>query len=149
MNDAIITTPSILYLLLFIPIIILLYLQSWLKQRKAIKEFDRTGERLSLNKGITQSCLLTLATLLIIIGASGPAWDPHPKQLNREGRDLVFILDVSKSMLADDLLPTRLQNSKQAILDCVETLKNDRVALVLFAGSSAIKCNLVCIPAIE
>jgi len=142
MNEIIFNSPRVLYLLIVIPVMIALYMRSWLKQRAAIQEFDRTGERLTLSKSTINSALTMVATLLIIVGAAGPAWDPHPKKLNREGRDLVFLLDVSKSMLADDLLPTRLQNSKQAILDCVETLNNDRVGLVLFAGSSAIKCPL-------
>jgi len=142
MNEMIFNSPKMLYLLMIIPAMAALYIHSWLKQRKAVLEFDSTGERLTLSKSITHSVLMTVATLLIIIGSAGPAWDPQPKMLNREGRDLVFLLDVSKSMLADDLLPTRLQNSKQAIIDCVETLKNDRVGLVLFAGSSAIKCPL-------
>lgn len=142
MNDITLNHPKVLYLLIIIPFIIFLLVRSWLNKNKAIREFDRTGKRLTLSKEVVKSTLLVISTFLIIIGSAGPAWDKHPQKVNRQGRDIVFLLDVSKSMYANDLLPSRLQNSKQAILDCLETLRNDRVGLVLFAGSSSIKCPL-------
>ena len=60
----------------------------------------------------------------------------------KEGRDLVFILDVSNSMLAEDVIPNRLERSKIAISECIDTLVNHRVGLVAFAGSATIKCPL-------
>jgi len=71
-----------------------------------------------------------------------PGWNPTPKRLERRGRDVVFVLDVSRSMLAEDLAPNRLERAKQAIIDCVERLQGDRVALVAFAGTAALKCPL-------
>ncbi len=58
------------------------------------------------------------------------------------GRDIVFVLDVSKSMLANDLKPNRLEHAKLAISDCLDRLEGDRVALVLFAGRAVVKCPL-------
>jgi Ca-activated chloride channel family protein len=55
---------------------------------------------------------------------------------------VVFLLDVSKSMLAEDLKPNRLERAKLAISDCVEVLQGDRVALVVFAGTGVVKCPL-------
>ena len=54
----------------------------------------------------------------------------------------MFLLDVSKSMLAEDLVPNRLERAKLAIRDCIDRLEGDRVAIVVFAGTSAVKCPL-------
>jgi Ca-activated chloride channel family protein len=59
-----------------------------------------------------------------------------------KGRDLVFLLDVSRSMLAQDLRPSRLERSVLAIKELIPSLKGDRVALVVFAGNAALKCPL-------
>jgi hypothetical protein len=62
--------------------------------------------------------------------------------VQESSRDVIFVLDVSRSMLATDLFPNRLENAKTAILDCIEGLSGDRVGLVLFAGSAEIRCPL-------
>ena len=64
------------------------------------------------------------------------------RPIKRQGRDVVFLLDVSKSMLAEDLVPNRLERAKLAILDAVDRLQGDRVALVAFAGTAVVKCPL-------
>ena len=65
------------------------------------------------------------------------------EQLSRETRDVVFVLDVSKSMLAQDRTPNRIENAKATILSCLDQLRSgQRVGLVVFAGTSSIKCPL-------
>lgn len=86
--------------------------------------------------------LLFIALTLIIIALARPAWQQKPTKVKREGRDVVFVLDVSRSMLAEDLSPNRLQRAKLAIMDCVERLQGDRVSLVAFAGSAKVRCPL-------
>ena len=82
------------------------------------------------------------ALVLVILALAGPAWDPIAETVQRQGRDVVFLVDVSKSMLAEDLRPNRLERAKADISDCVDALSGDRVALVAFAGNSAILCPL-------
>jgi Ca-activated chloride channel family protein len=89
-----------------------------------------------------KAALLLFSVLFIVFAATRPAWNPKPETIERRGRDLVFLLDVSRSMLAEDLLPNRLERAKLAIRDCVELLQGDRVALVAFAGTSTVKCPL-------
>jgi Ca-activated chloride channel family protein len=89
-----------------------------------------------------KAVLLIVAFSLGVVAAARPAWNPLPKKLERRGRDVVFILDVSKSMLAEDLVPNRLERAKLAIRDALERLAGDRVALVLFAGNAVVKCPL-------
>ena len=89
-----------------------------------------------------KAALFILALSFLIIALARPAWNRKDLVIKRSGRDLVFMLDVSKSMLAEDLLPNRLQHAKLAILDTVDKLAGDRVGLVAFAGSAVVKCPL-------
>lgn len=89
-----------------------------------------------------KAALVLAALFLLIVGLTRPAWNPKPKTIERRGRDVVFVLDVSRSMLAEDLAPNRLERAKLAILDCLERLEGDRVGLVAFAGTAAVKCPL-------
>ena len=86
--------------------------------------------------------LLLFSFVFLILACTRPGWNPSPKSIQRKGRDVVFLLDVSKSMLAEDLAPNRLQRAKLAILDCIERLQGDRVAVVAFAGTAVVKCPL-------
>jgi Ca-activated chloride channel family protein len=95
----------------------------------------------SLRGPIRAICLL-LAIALIAAGLARPRWSPQPREVTRAGRDLVFLVDVSRSMLATDLPPSRLERTKLWIQDLVRTLEGDRVALIAFAGAPTIKSPL-------
>lgn len=87
--------------------------------------------------------ILLLAGLgMIIIALARPQWDAQPREINKLGRDVCFIIDVSRSMLAEDLLPNRLERAKMWVNDTLEILHGDRVGLVVFAGNSVVKCPL-------
>lgn len=86
---------------------------------------------------------LTLASLASVsIALARPRANPREEGVPQTGRDLVFLVDVSRSMLARDLSPSRLGKAKLWIGDLVDQLRGDRVALVAFAGSSSIACPL-------
>ena len=89
-----------------------------------------------------KAILIVSAVVLTIFGMTRPGWNPQPELIERRGRDVVFLLDVSRSMLAEDLAPNRLDRAKLAISDAVARLEGDRVGLVVFAGSAAVKCPL-------
>ena len=95
---------------------------------------------ISASKRLVKSIVLLMALILIILSTTRPGWNLKPETLERRGRDVVFLLDVSKSMLSEDLVPNRLERAKLAILDCIERLEGDRIALVAFAGTAAVKC---------
>jgi Ca-activated chloride channel family protein len=86
--------------------------------------------------------LVVAGALFVVAALTRPAWSPKPEKVERKGRDIVFVLDVSRSMMAEDLKPNRLERAKLSIRDLVEQLEGDRVALVAFAGASAVKCPL-------
>lgn len=83
-----------------------------------------------------------LAAVWVVLALARPVSDPEPSPVYREGRDVVFVLDVSRSMLAQDMQPSRLERAKLAVRDCMEFLPGGRIGLVLFAGSASIRCPL-------
>ena len=108
------------------------------------QEFSRNLRNRDKISGRTIGPLLVLvaAMFLAVFSIARPAWDMTETKISREGRDVVFVIDVSRSMLAEDLYPNRLQRAKLAVLDSLSAIKTDRVALVAFAGSAVIKCPL-------
>jgi len=82
--------------------------------------------------------LSMLAVIGISVAIAGPESDPREIEIEARGRDVVFLVDVSRSMLARDVAPNRLEKSKLWINDLVDELGSDRVGLVGFAGSSSV-----------
>jgi Ca-activated chloride channel family protein len=89
-----------------------------------------------------KAALLLAGYGLLVLGLARPAWNLQQTTIMRTGRDVVFVLDVSKSMLAEDLAPNRLERAKLAIADVIDKLQGDRVGLLVFAGTAAVKCPL-------
>ena len=94
------------------------------------------------NSSFLSFIFLLLTLLALIIALARPVAQQEPTTVKRQGRDLVFLLDVSQSMLAEDLHPNRLERAKLAIRDCIDSLNGDRVALVIFAGGTKVQCPL-------
>ncbi|MCH2209647.1 MAG: VWA domain-containing protein, partial [Lentisphaerales bacterium] len=111
------------------------------KRRQDLDGFTKGHTRLAILRW-PQLVFICLSIFFLVFALMQPAWNKKPKTLLKEGRDLVFILDVSNSMLAEDVIPNRLERSKIAISECIDTLVNHRVGLVVFAGSATIKCPL-------
>lgn len=117
-------------------------------RRRAVSRLadDRLAPRLraEVRGSARAACaLLTLlAASLIGVALARPGWDPQPRPTIRVGRDVVFLVDVSRSMLAEDLRPNRLERARIAIADTLRTIEGDRVALVAFGGTSSVKCPL-------
>jgi len=89
-----------------------------------------------------KAVVVTLGTLFLLIALIGPQWGFRWQEIKRRGVDVVIALDVSKSMLAQDLKPSRLDRAKLAIQELVPMLKGDRIGLVAFAGTSFVQCPL-------
>ncbi|MFH1077238.1 MAG: VWA domain-containing protein, partial [Pseudomonadota bacterium] len=139
---------GILYLLWLLPLFVGLAVYSNYKKDKALRQFAEVHLLKYINISISQSAgwwklaIVLCSALFIIIGLTRPAWNPMPKEIEQRGRDIAFVLDVSKSMLAQDLKPNRLERAKLSIRDLVDQLKGDRVGLVAFAGAAVVKCPL-------
>ena len=79
---------------------------------------------------------------VLVICLARPGYDPVRHSISKLGRDVVFVLDISRSMLAQDAYPSRLEAAKQGIRDCLDGFRGEQVALVIYAGSSTISCPL-------
>ncbi len=86
--------------------------------------------------------VVTAALLLTVFAAARPSWRQTESTVSRKGRDVVFVIDVSRSMLAEDLYPDRLSRAKLAVIDALSVIDGDRVGLVAFAGNAVVKCPL-------
>lgn len=113
-----------------------------LKKIASSEMLGKINNSVSVPKKIFKSLLVVAAFVMIVIALTRPAWNPKPKEVKRKGRDVVILLDVSRSMLAEDIKPNRLERAKIAIRDLLSVLDGDRVGLVTFAGSSSVKCPL-------
>jgi Ca-activated chloride channel family protein len=139
---------EMLLLLWLIPFLISGFFYAGHKRKQALERFVKANLLPLINTSINisrrrwKAGLIIVAFTLCVFAAARPAWNPTPKKLERRGRDVVFILDVSKSMLAEDLVPNRLDRAKLSILDCIEKLRGDRVGLIVFAGNAIVKCPL-------
>lgn len=100
------------------------------------------GVRLPTWRSLVKGTLFLLSVACVVVALARPQWNPSERTVNRRGRDVVFLVDVSRSMLARDLVPTRLERTKLWIRDLTSSLQGDRVALVAFAGAASVRCPL-------
>ena len=138
-----------LWLLFTVPVVLLpAYLWCFWRKAKTLRilanseMLRKINTSVSLKKQIFKAFLLVAAFISIVAALTEPKWNPQAQKIKRKGRDVVILLDTSRSMLAEDIKPSRLERSKIAITDLMETLKGDRIAIVTFAGNSVIKCPL-------
>lgn len=85
---------------------------------------------------IASAVLVSAAALAVALGLADPRWGKKPTEVRQRGIDIVFALDVSRSMMVRDATPDRLARAKQYITDLLDELGGDRVALVCFGGSA-------------
>ena len=130
--------PSALLLIcLLIPI-------SWLQhraRRERIIILRSMGAERKTHRPI-QDGLRLIAWTLIALAVARPGYAPYQEANSQTGRDVVFALDVSQSMLARDVSPNRLEVAKQGIRDALDQFSNERVALIVYAGTASILCPL-------
>lgn len=139
---------GMLFLLFAVPALLGFFLYAAQKRRRAMEAFVGAGllGRISMSTSPARrrlmATLVLFAVAAIAFALARPCWNPTQRKIERRGRDVVFLLDVSKSMLAEDLAPNRIERAKLAIRDCIERLQGDRVGIVVFAGTAAVKCPL-------
>jgi Ca-activated chloride channel family protein len=104
--------------------------------------WDHLLPRVSLARHYVRGGLIVGAALLMVLGLLDPRWGVRYEQVQRRGIDVLFVIDVSRSMLAEDVAPNRLERAKQYVLDIVDELAGDRAGVIAFAGVPAIKCPL-------
>lgn len=138
----------LLLLLLVIPFLAATYIFGLRKRNELIKNFvsEHLLETLTASWSRTRTrikaTLVFLAFISLILALARPSWDYEWQETKGKGIDVLFAVDTSKSMLAEDLKPNRLERAKLAILDLLAQMKRDRVGLIAFSGESFLQCPL-------
>ena len=134
-----------LHLLVIIPVLLLLFVLAMKWRKKALNNF---GEYRLIKKLMPMASnykvklkfgVFLLAITAIIIGLANPQIGSKMEEVKREGVDLMIAVDLSNSMLSEDLQPSRLQRAKQAISRLIDRLEGDRIGLVVFAGDAYVQ----------
>jgi Ca-activated chloride channel family protein len=89
-----------------------------------------------------KTTLVTVAVAAMILALARPRWGVYYEDVEARGVDLYVLVDTSRSMLAEDVQPSRLERARQDIRDFVDRVRGDRVGLIAFAGAAVIKCPL-------
>lgn len=132
--------PQYFYLLLLIPGLIVIYSLYLAWRRKAQKNFgdkellEKLSPERSHNKPILKFVLYLIITALISLALVNPKIGSKMEKVQREGIDLVFAVDVSKSMLCEDVQPSRLDRAKLIISKTLDELVGDRIGIISYAG---------------
>ncbi len=139
---------TLLFLFVLVIASAALFAYSFARRRKMLRAFAETpllkkiNCDVSLTRQVIKALLLTASAALVIIALARPVTNPRPRRVVEKARDIAVLLDVSRSMLAEDIRPNRLERAKIAINDLLEVLRGDRIGLITFAGNAVIKCPL-------
>ena len=134
--------PDYFYLLFALPVVVLVYLLVLFWKKRAQRSFatssllDILSPSQSVFKGTVKLILALLALACLSFALVNPKIGTKLETVKREGVDVVFALDVSTSMLAEDIAPNRLEKSKQLVRQIINTLAGDRIGIIGYAGSA-------------
>ena len=134
--------PEFLYLFLILPALVLFYIYALIWKRRAIKRYgnpsllkalmpDRSPKRQHLKFGF-----LLAAIAMLIVVVAGPQFGSKLETVKRQGIEIMVCLDVSNSMLAEDVAPNRLEKAKQMLGKLTDGFTDDKVGLIVFAGDA-------------
>ena len=134
--------PDFLYLLLVLPVMVVLWIYNNIKRKKTLEKFGdhelvkALMPDYSTARPNIKMAFVLLALFFVIIVLARPQFGAKLQETKKEGVEVIIALDVSNSMLAEDILPSRLERAKQALSRLIETLDNDKVGLIVFAGDA-------------
>ncbi|MGI9087565.1 MAG: VWA domain-containing protein [Chthoniobacterales bacterium] len=134
--------------LLALPVLALLFLQAEKRSTQRLRQFvaprllDQLGGTVSRFRRGLRFALLLLAVALALVSLAKPRWGYTFENVKRKGLDLIIAVDTSRSMLANDVAPNRLQRVKLAAQDLLNELQGDRIGLIAFAGRAFVQAPL-------
>ena len=130
------------YFLISIPLLILIFSYNKIWQKGVIKKYfnDDTFQFLSpefsTSKSFLKTTLIIVVIVFLVLGLVNPKIGTELKTVKREGVDIVFALDVSKSMLAEDIAPSRIFKAKRLVSEMFNKLGSDRVGIIAYASTA-------------
>jgi Ca-activated chloride channel homolog len=131
-----------LYLLLLLPVLAALFVINQLRIRKSLKKLGETVlinrliPEMSKIRPVVKFIFILTGISAIIIMLARPQFGSKLEEVKKQGVEVIIALDVSNSMLAEDIQPDRLTRAKQAISKLVDNLENDKIGLIVFAGDA-------------
>lgn len=134
--------PQYLYALIIIPLLVIIFIFYLINRKSAMKRFGDLNiisglmPLVSKRRIIFKFILLNLSLGLIIFAASRPQYGSKLREVKTKGVEIVIALDVSNSMMAQDIKPNRLEAAKRAIDRMLDNLKDDKIGLIVFAGTA-------------
>jgi len=137
--------PEYLYLLLIIPFLVMLFAVARFYKKRAIRKFgdievlQQLMPFVSKSRPVLKFVFFVVAFTAIIFALADPQFGSKLEKVKREGAEIIIALDVSNSMLAEDIQPNRLERAKQSISKLIDRLENDRIGLIVFAGDAYIQ----------
>jgi len=138
----------ILYFLWIVPAAAIWWLALYKRSTAAKAAFvspellQRLFPKSKFNRQLWQTGLVSIAILLLLIAAAQPRWGEREETVLQQARDLVIAVDVSRSMLANDVHPSRLERAKIDLVDLITELHGDRAALIAFRAKASLVCPL-------
>ena len=135
-------------LLIILPALIAFFWWAWRERQRLMTQFIQARLLPGLISGVSPTrlkvrfALLIAAFVFLILALARPQWGFNWEESKQKGLDIVVAIDTSKSMLAEDIAPNRLQRAKLAALDLMQLAQSDRLGLVAFAGGAFLQCPL-------
>ena len=141
--------PEYFFYLWLVPAVLVFYIFSRKLWQKRLHRLVRDEALLSKliegyrkNEWLVRAILMTLAVLCFVLALARPQWGDEKRTAQRKGLDIVFMVDTSLSMLAEDIKPNRLAKAKFEVETFIRNLRGDRVGMVTFAGSGFLQTPL-------
>ena len=137
--------PEYLYLFILLPLVLLLYIYSDYRRKKNIKKYGDTEllkalmPRMASMRARITFWLSLLALALLVVILARPQFGSKKETVTTRGVEVVVALDISNSMLADDIAPNRLEKAKRLILRIMNENRGNKVALIVFAGDAFVQ----------
>jgi Ca-activated chloride channel family protein len=133
--------PQLLWLLFAVPAVVLAYVASFTRRRRLLERLGgtvlaRMAQSVSVPRKVLRAIFVTLALTLMVLALARPQAGGRAKLERQRGLDLVVALDFSKSMLARDIYPSRLERAKRELERLMDRLGGDRIGFVAFAGET-------------
>ena len=134
--------PEYLYAMALIPLFTALFVWGLLVRKRRLQRFGDTElvSRLmpdaSTRKPAVKFVLLMIACTLTMLGVAGPKLGTKLQETKRTGSEIIIVLDVSNSMMAEDIQPNRLERAKQAVSRLIDRLGDNKIGLIVFAGEA-------------
>jgi Ca-activated chloride channel family protein len=139
---------QMLFLIWAVPLLFLIFFYGMKRRQKILSRFSSARGLKSIvlgaspNRRWIKAALILCSLCFISLALSGPQYGYKWQEIERKGIDIIIAIDCSRSMLATDIKPTRLDRAKREVYDLLTMLQGDRAGLVAFAGTAFLQCPL-------